>query len=124
MATLTVAELLCTADPNTIMEYFRRGGDTLILHTDGSPFTDFERALVKKATRSDFAAAKDVLDARAQNALEWARAIDGMAGLVEKYATVPKQTAGEVLPLMSPEDRAEFLALARLVSSQHEGQVS
>ena len=123
MTTLTVVELLCTADQNTIMEYFQRGGDTLMLHADGSPFTDFERALVKKATRDDFAAAQHVLDARAQNALEWARAIESMAGLVEKYATVPKQTAGEVLPLMSPEDRAEFLVLARLVSSQYEGQV-
>ena len=124
MTTPTIVELLCTADTNTLMEHLMRGGDTPILHTNGSPFTDFERARVNKATRADFAAAQHVLDARAQNALEWARAIDGMVGLVEKYATVPKQTAGEVLPLMSPEDRAEFLALARLVSSQHEGQVS
>ena len=124
MTTPTVVELLCTADPNSLMAHFRRGGDTLILHTDGSPFTDFERALVKKATRADFVAAKDVLAARARNAGECARAIESMAGLVEKYATSPKQTTGEVMPLMSPEDRAEFLALAHLAFPQHEGQVS
>ena len=116
-ATPAVVELLCKADPNTIMEYFQRGGDTLILHTDGSPFTDFEMALAKKATRADFVAAQHVLHARARNALECARATESMAGIVSKYATSPKQTTGEVMPLMSPEDRAEFLALARLVRS-------
>ena len=114
-ATPAVVELLCTADTNSLMAHFRRGGDTLILHADGSPFTDFERALVKKATRADFVAAKDAMLARARNAGECARAIERMAGLVSRYATSPKQTTGEVMPLMSPEDRAEFLALARLV---------
>ena len=124
MTTPAIVELLCKADPNSLMEHFQRGGDAPILHTDGSPFSDFERALVKKATRADFAAAAhDTMLALARQEMGGARATNRMAALLSKYATHPKQTAGEVMPLMSPEDRAEFLALAHLVFPHHEGQV-
>jgi hypothetical protein len=104
---LDVVTLLCDAD-------FRRRPDTnRWSHRDGQPFTKAEQALAFSATREEFMIAAGQINREVDYHREYEEAVEALPKLLLPYlAQVPDgSTVSDVLPLMSDEDRAEYLRL-------------
>lgn len=104
---LDVVTLLCDAD-------FRRRPDTnRWSHLDGRPFTKAEQALAFSATREEFTIAADQIKREGDYRREYQEAVEALPKLLLPYfGQLPTgATVSDVVPLLSDEDRAEYLRL-------------
>lgn len=101
-----VVNVLVELDPASIGDAMDHGDLALLRYVSGNPITPGDAVLVGKAGRAELAAADSMRRHEIEIAEQRLDVVRRSRELLSKYGMSTNEVIGDVLPRMTPEDRA------------------
>lgn len=104
--------VLFDVDLGTLLTAMTTADKDQIRMRDGRQPNERQLAVIMNATSEDLEATRSLHQRAVESARDAADATQRMSDLLDKYADGSTWTTQQILPLMSPEERAEFIDLS------------
>lgn len=110
---MTTADILARADLATVIAAITSKDPNLIHMSNGDPATPGEQAAVMSSTKADWEAATRIIDERIALHRRREDGATRAADVLQRYARRDGEPSGDIVPRMTPADRAAYFAAVK-----------